>query len=80
MINEFLLELNEINKSDSNLDARELKLSETETDNVLKQKKIKQKKHNAKRISSLKTINSIKQSTENKNKKPIKTMSNIIKI
>jgi hypothetical protein len=48
--------LKDTNSSSSNLLARELKVSKTLSPSALKLKKIKLKKHNANRISSLKTI------------------------
>jgi len=54
---------NKLRNSASNLFARELRFSAVESDNKLKQKKIKEKKHKAKSTSSLKTINSTEQRT-----------------
>jgi hypothetical protein len=68
---------NENNNSDSNLLARSSKLSKTVLDNVLKLKKMKEKKQSANKISSLKTINSMKHKTEKINKNKIKVISSI---
>jgi hypothetical protein len=54
----------DFNSSASNVSARDLKVSKTESPKVLKLKKIKLKKHKASNISSLKTINSKKHKTE----------------
>jgi len=68
---------NETSKSDSNFVARDCNDSKTVVPKLLKQKKIKEKKHKANRISSLNTMNSKKHKTEKIKRDTIKNKSNI---
>ena len=76
----FFFNPKDTNKSTSNLVARDDSVLKTLLPTLLNMKKTKQKKHIASKISSSKTITSIKQRNENKRVEIMKTKSSIINV